>query len=85
MGVYDHVSFTVLEAEDVLAFANEVSFEGLDAILNVRAVRSIVAARPFDSIESLAATRYVGRRALTDLKAAAVKTPSEIRAQQQQR
>jgi hypothetical protein len=82
LGVYDTVSFTVLEADDVLNFANEVSFEGLDAILNVRAVRSIVAARPFASIEELASARYVGRRALETMKAAAVKVHGSLQAQQ---
>ncbi len=82
LGVYDRVPFTVFEAEDVLNFANEVSFEGLDAILNVRAVRSITAGRPFASIESLAAARYVGRRALQDLKDAAVKSGGELQVQQ---
>lgn len=82
LGVYDRVAFTVSQADDVINFANEVSFEGLDAILNVRAARSIVAGRPFASLSELSAARYVGRRALSDLKAAAVKSPGEFQAQQ---
>ena len=50
LGVYDNVSFTVNEADDVLSFANAVSFEGLDQFLNARAARSIVSGRPFASL-----------------------------------
>lgn len=82
LGVYDRVAFTVSQADDVLNFANAVSFEGLDAILNVRAARSIVAGRPFASLSELAAARYVGNRALSDLKAAAAKELNSIQAQQ---
>ena len=67
------MSFTVRDADDVLNLVNEVSYEGLDLILNRRAARNIVEARPFNSIEALAAVRYVGRSALTRLKAEAAK------------
>ena len=73
LGVYDNVSFSVRDAGDVLDLANNVSYEGLDLFLNRRAARSIVADRPFASIEALAAARYVGRSALESLKAEAAK------------
>jgi len=76
LGVYDRVSFTVLEADAVLELANGLGFDALDAFLNVRAVRSIVEGRPYASVEDLAAARYDGRSALSRLTAQASKPAS---------
>jgi hypothetical protein len=73
LGIYDGVHFSVRDADDVLNLVNEVSFEGLDLILNRRAARNIIDQRPLASIEALAKVRYVGRSALTRLKGEATK------------
>ena len=48
------------------------AFEELDEILNVRAVKNIVDARPFSSVKRLAAVPYVGTTALVTLKGSSV-------------
>ncbi len=68
LGIYDGVPFTVDEAVVVLELVNTVSDVTLDVFVNRRAVNSIVAARPLDSVEQLAALRYVGTTALTDIR-----------------
>ena len=78
LGIYDDVEFTVNEADDVLEMANGLSFEALDALLNRRAAGNIVNARPIASIEALAAVRYVGKSALTVLKAQVVKPQAAV-------
>ena len=74
LGIYDRVAFSVSDAVNVLDIVNHVSYEGLDLFLNRRAARSIFDGRPFASIEALAAARYVGPRALEQLKAEATKS-----------
>lgn len=68
LGIYDGVPFTVDEAVVVLDLVNTVSDVTLDVFVNRRAVNSIVAARPLDSVEQLAGLRYVGTAALTDIR-----------------
>jgi len=78
LGVYDGVSFTVVEAERTVAFVNEVSLEQLDDELglDVRAADSISEAQPIGSVMQLASLYYVGRSALERIKAAATATPT---------
>ena len=68
LGVYDGVTFTVLEAEAVLVLVNESSLEALDAIIDHRAAETIVDQRPFDSIRDLSAVKWIGPDALLKLK-----------------
>lgn len=68
LGVYDGVAFSVIEAEIVLEYVNESSDVLLDEWLNQRAVNSIVAVRPIQSVEQLAGLRYVGQTALSNIK-----------------
>ena len=71
LGVYDGVAFSVAQAYAVLDVVNEAPFTTLDdsARLNARAARSIVGGRPFTSVGQLAGARYVGKAALSRLKA----------------
>lgn len=55
------------QADFALFAANTLDFDTLDAELDVRAVRGIVQARPFDTLEALDAVSYVGARALDAL------------------
>ena len=75
LGVYDRVAFTVEQSDSVLNFVNAATFEELDEILNVRAVKNIVDARPFSSVKRLAAVPYVGTTALVTLKGSSVAKP----------
>ena len=77
------MTFTVLEAEAVLAAANELSHEALDDILNRRSANSIVENRPFASLADLADAYYVGTKALTVLKDTVAKPSAEIAQQLQ--
>jgi len=74
LGVYDGVSFTVEEADATLELVNAVSADELDneLSLDVRAVNSIVRARPIDTVDGLSRLYYVGGTALRTLKAAGV-------------
>ncbi len=64
------VSFTAAQARAVLDFVNLASGAQLDDDigLNSRAASSIMASRPIESIEDLAAVRYVGATALGQLR-----------------
>ncbi|MBW1881328.1 MAG: hypothetical protein JRJ84_23480 [Deltaproteobacteria bacterium] len=75
LGVYDNVPFTVNEADDTIAWTNEVSVEFLDDDLDLdrRAVDSIVEARPLESVLQLSELYYVGESALIKLKTSATK------------
>ena len=66
LGTYDRVTFSVNEAEWALLVVNEEDHATLDyeVALNVRAVNSIVAARPIASVEDLSKLYYVGTSAL---------------------
>lgn len=70
LGVYDQVSFTVIEAVEVLELVNFATERALDVAVHLdrRAVKSIMDARPIDSVRTLSELRYVGRSALTRLK-----------------
>jgi hypothetical protein len=70
LGVYDGVSFTVTEAEYTVELANSVSAVYLDETLalDARAVRSIIAGRPIETIDGLSRLYYVGNSALSALK-----------------
>lgn len=70
LGVYDSVAFTVFEAFEVLELANYGTERALDVAVHLdrRAVKSILDARPIQSVRDLAELPYVGRSALTMLK-----------------
>ena len=70
LGVYDGVSFTVTEAEYTVELANSASAVYLDETLalDARAVRSIIAGRPIETIDGLSRLYYVGNSALSALK-----------------
>lgn len=74
VGSWDGVSFTMEEAEWTLDLANTASTGVLDVelALDSRAVDSIEAARPIDSMTELAGLYYVGQTALETLKDAAI-------------
>lgn len=68
-GTYDGVAFTYGEADAVLAFINAASNEGLrEGGVPSRAVTSILAARPVESMEVLASLYWVGPRTLETLR-----------------
>ncbi|MEQ1500921.1 MAG: nuclease A inhibitor family protein [Myxococcota bacterium] len=69
LGTWDGVTFTLGQADAVLATVNDASYAALDvdAALDKRAVDAIVAARPIDTIAELAGLSYVGASALTKL------------------
>jgi hypothetical protein len=73
LGTWDKVNFSVFEAEDTLALVNDASHELLDIgiALDRRAADAIVAAQPVQTIEELAGLPFVGKSALTKIKAAA--------------
>jgi hypothetical protein len=70
LGIYDGVGFTVTEADLTLELANTVDPEYLDIDLKLdaRAVRSIVEARPIETIDQLSRLYYVGYSALNAMK-----------------
>ena len=70
LGTWDGVEFTVEEAELVLGLANTASVDNLDheVRLDSRAVDSIVAARPIQTVLELSELWYVGGSALENLK-----------------
>lgn len=70
VGTWDGVTFTVAEADHVVALANRASATWLDRDLGLdrRAVESILAARPIATVEQLAGLYYVGEEALSTLK-----------------
>lgn len=70
LGIYDGVAFTVTEAAAAVKLANELDPEVLDydLELDARAVRSIVEARPIETIDELSRLYYVGRTALEIIK-----------------
>lgn len=70
LGVYDTVPFTVFEADEVLELVNFATEKALDDAVRLdrRAVDSIMAARPIDSVRALSELPYVGRSALVFMK-----------------
>ena len=71
LGTFDGVSFTFANGEDVLAFVNDATESELaEASVPSRAVASIFAARPIDSVRTLADLYWVGPRTLEHLLAA---------------
>lgn len=74
IGVFEGVEFTVEESAWTLQLANEATEQDLDdtVALDARAARGIVAARPIDTMDELAAASYVGASAMQRLKAAAL-------------
>jgi hypothetical protein len=64
LGVWDHVAFTVDEANDALQWVNTSPEEVLDARLDRRAVASILAARPLASVQQLSQLYYFGQSAM---------------------
>jgi len=70
LGAWDGVEFTVDEADLVLGLANTASADNLDYVvgLDSRAVDSIVAARPIQTVLELSELWYVGGGALESLK-----------------
>lgn len=71
LGVYDGVSFSVAEADAVILLVNFAGETELDDDLDLdrRAVNSILEARPVRSVRQLSELYYVGRAALSKLKA----------------
>lgn len=82
LGTWEGVTFTVAEAEAVLAQVNGAAYDALDvdAGLDKRAVDAIFAARPVDTMPELAGLAYVGPSALGKLKdyAASVAPATEV-------
>jgi Proprotein convertase P-domain len=81
LGVYDGVSFTVNEADAVLALVNDASLAMLDDTIGLdkRAAEAIFEATPIETVLELSKLYFVGKSALLTLKAWAVSTtlPSE--------
>lgn len=68
-GTYDGVAFTYGEADAVLAFVNTASSEVLgENGVPSRAITSILAARPVENMDVLAALYWVGPRTLENLR-----------------
>ncbi len=67
LGTWDGVTFTVAEANATVAFVNDASETMLDdeVPLNRRAVDSILAARPLDSVQELSELYFIGNSAMT--------------------
>lgn len=78
LGTWDGVTFTVDEATAVLELVNTASEDELDddVPLDARAVGSILAARPIETVHALAGLYYVGTTALGALLDHAVPAPS---------
>lgn len=74
LGIYDGVSFTVEQADATLKLTNSLTFDQLDDELGLhaRAAESIALAQPIATVDELSRLYYVGRSALTELKAAAL-------------
>jgi len=70
LGVYDGVSFTVLEAEAVLGLVNRASLKELDSLIDSRAAVTIIEDRPIFSILELSAVKWIGPQGLSQLKLA---------------
>ncbi len=70
LGTYDGVTFSVEEAYATVDFINRADRDVLDIELGLdaRAVRSIVEARPVDTVQELAGLYYVGKSALNVLR-----------------
>ncbi|NOY93252.1 MAG: hypothetical protein GXP55_18865 [Deltaproteobacteria bacterium] len=68
LGSFDRVDFTYAQAEDVLAFVNSATSEEFSAAsVPSRAVTSILAARPVETVDVLASLYWVGTRTLEHL------------------
>ena len=74
LGIYDGVSFTVEQADATLKLTNSLTIDQLDDELGLhaRAAESIALAQPIATVDELSRLYYVGRSALTELKAAAL-------------
>ena len=81
LGIYDGVSFTVDQADATLALTNSLTIDEIDHDLGLhaRAAESIALAQPIATVDELSRLYYVGRSALTELKALA--TASDINEQ----
>lgn len=68
-GVIEGVELTVDQAAAIVHVANTASFDVLDVDvgLDSRAATNLVAQRPFDAVEEVAAVSYVGKTALQAL------------------
>jgi len=77
LGTWDGVEFTVAEADATVELANTAGRTYLDDDLglDVRAVTSIIDARPIATVDQLAGLYYVGTSALTTLRDTAAGTP----------
>jgi hypothetical protein len=65
------VSFRGWEAESVVWAVDHLDVGALDAILDARAAKGLVAARPFTTVAAMGPVPYVGSSALASLHAAA--------------
>lgn len=77
LGTYRDVLFTIDEGTKTLALVNTATLERLDALIDVRAAKNIIAARPIASVLDLSKITYVGTNALKVLKAAALAGPTQ--------
>ena len=70
LGTFDSVTFSVSEADRALDLVNDASDTTLDdeVGLDPRAVSSILAARPIDTMGQLAALYYVGPTAMRNIR-----------------
>jgi DNA uptake protein ComE-like DNA-binding protein len=68
----EEVTFTPAQAQAVLALVNSATEQHLDLVVGLdrRAAGNILEARPFESLEALAAVSYVGRSAMEKLREA---------------
>jgi hypothetical protein len=69
-GTWEGIFFSSEQVSIVLDIVNKASLTELDidAAMNKTAANNIIAARPIESMDQLAAVAYVGGAAMTDLK-----------------
>jgi hypothetical protein len=84
LGVWEGLTFTVLDAENTLILANEAPRDLLDELLRMdrRAVDSIIAARPIASVAVLSELYWVGPVHLARLLQYAQKSEAPAKDQQ---
>ena len=78
-GYWEDVAFSKADVQTVLAYANQATLHQLDvdAKLDLRAARSIIAAQPIATMGELSTLHFVGGATMTGLKAAALKADAD--------
>ena len=73
-GYWEDVAFSKADVDIVLAYANHATLQQLDidAKLDLRAARSIIAAQPIATMSDLSSLHFVGAATMARLKAAAL-------------